>query len=112
MMVTKSSLCADWRAANSLLRRSGLENFVERGAARGFGPSLRDTFADGGVTRNQQARGAVLHHGGEFGGRLARIERDDDDVLGHQSEINRGPAIELGPSKAQRSPACRPAPRK
>ena len=33
-----------------------------------------------------------LHHGHQFGGRLPRVERHDDDAFGHQRKVQRGPA--------------------
>ena len=60
------ALAGSWRAGNSLLRGSGQENSVKGGARRGFRPGLGYAFADGGVARDEQPGGAVLHHGGEF----------------------------------------------
>ena len=39
-----------------------------------------------------ERRGTILHHGGEFGGSLPRVQRHDDKAFGHGSKIHCDPA--------------------
>ena len=59
-------------------------------------PCRGNTFAKRGVAHKQQARLAILHHGGKLTGGLPRIERHDDSALGHQRQVKHDPANRIG----------------
>ena len=53
---------------------------------------LLDRISQGGVSAADQAGRAILHHADEFCRRLAGVEWDDDQPLGHDSQIHGHPA--------------------
>ena len=77
-----------------------MEGFLEKDAARSVGPSLGHAIAERSVTHKNQARPAILRHGGEFGGRLAEIERHDDHAFGHERQMESRPANGIGREKS------------
>ena len=65
---------------------------VEQILRRGRRPGLQNAIAQRGIAAADDCRGAVLHHGDEFGGRLARVERNYDQSFRHDREIERRPS--------------------
>ena len=72
------------------------QDFIEEHTARSLGPNLGHAFAECGLIHKNQARLAILHHADEFGGRLPRIEGHDDHPLGHDRQMEDGPANGVG----------------
>ena len=82
-----------------------MQGFLEKHMAWSFRPSLGHAFAECGPAHKYQARLAILHHGGEFSGRLPRIERYDDHTFGHERQMENGPANGIGRQKSATVPS-------
>ena len=52
---------------------------------------LRDRIPQRHIAATEQARRAILHHGHKFRRSLPRVQRNDDQALGHDGQIHRNP---------------------
>jgi hypothetical protein len=64
---------------------------IEKRQRRRVGPVFRNPVKQFGITAKNRGRSAILEHIDQLYGGLARIERHDDDALGHQRQIERDP---------------------
>src|SRR5260370_956966 len=77
---------------------------MEEHTAWSLGPWPGDSFGERGITNKNQARLAIPHHAGEFSRRLPRIERHNDDSLGHERQMESRPANGIGRKKGATFP--------
>ena len=82
-------LCTD---SCCLARRRRGENFLEQHQV-GHGPGQCRTqiSLQGGVTATDDCRLRITNHGRQFGGRLPRVERYNDDAIGHCRQVQSDP---------------------
>src|SRR6266699_1965928 len=92
------------RIGKPMLRHRVAQDFLEKHPARSLGPSLGHTISKYGVTHKNQAWLAILHHAGEFRGRLSRVQWHANYSLGHERQVESRPADGIGREKGATVP--------
>ena len=94
-MVTGSASESEGGAAECIAPWCG-KHYVQEHRARRLRPRRAHGIPQGSVAAANQSRLAVAHHHGQLGGRLARVERHDDDSLDHRGEVKCSPTDAVG----------------